>query len=129
MDFTTYPQFVVLRDRHETEGVHTVCLQVLAVGLTSMSDPTAGDHPKTDEHGTPIKADALRDNWLDQPKQDRLGSERPDYDACMTAHRSAAAAGSPGYRDPTTGLFVMTATYLRDRGWCCDRGCRHCPYD
>ncbi len=44
------------------------------------------------------------------------------------AHRRAQAAGEPGYLDPTTGLFVMTADYLRARGTCCDSGCRHCPY-
>jgi hypothetical protein len=26
------------------------------------------------------------------------------------------------------GLFVFTATFLRKRGYCCDSGCRHCPY-
>ena len=27
------------------------------------------------------------------------------------------------------GLVVMTAAYLLKRGYCCGRGCRHCPYD
>ena len=44
------------------------------------------------------------------------------------AHAAAVAAGEPGYPDPTTGLFVLTAAYLRDRGECCGQGCRHCPY-
>jgi Family of unknown function (DUF5522) len=26
------------------------------------------------------------------------------------------------------GLMVFTERYLRRRGYCCDRGCRHCPY-
>lgn len=26
------------------------------------------------------------------------------------------------------GLMVFTAQYLRDRGYCCTSGCRHCPY-
>ena len=26
------------------------------------------------------------------------------------------------------GLFVLTAAYLRERGYCCTNGCRHCPY-
>lgn len=25
-------------------------------------------------------------------------------------------------------LFVFTANFLRKRGYCCDSGCRHCPY-
>jgi len=38
------------------------------------------------------------------------------------------ARGDPGYADPDTGLFVLTAAYLADRGRCCHSGCRHCPY-
>jgi hypothetical protein len=26
------------------------------------------------------------------------------------------------------GLMVLTEAYLRRRGFCCDCGCRHCPY-
>lgn len=26
------------------------------------------------------------------------------------------------------GLFVFTEKYLRERGYCCKSGCRHCPY-
>ena len=26
------------------------------------------------------------------------------------------------------GFMVFTAQYLRDRGYCCESGCRHCPY-
>jgi hypothetical protein len=26
------------------------------------------------------------------------------------------------------GFMVFTAQYLRDRGYCCTSGCRHCPY-
>jgi Family of unknown function (DUF5522) len=26
------------------------------------------------------------------------------------------------------GLFVFTANYLKERGYCCTSGCRHCPY-
>ncbi len=26
------------------------------------------------------------------------------------------------------GLYVFTAYYLRQRGYCCQSGCRHCPY-
>lgn len=27
------------------------------------------------------------------------------------------------------GLMVLTRRYLVNRGYCCDSGCRHCPYD
>lgn len=36
--------------------------------------------------------------------------------------------GTFGYKDPATGLLVFTAGYLWERGYCCDTGCRHCPY-
>jgi Family of unknown function (DUF5522) len=26
------------------------------------------------------------------------------------------------------GLYVFTEKYLKKRGYCCDSGCRHCPY-
>lgn len=72
---------------------------------------------------------ALRPDWLERPRPDRFTPDRPDHAACLAAHRRAVEAGSPGYVDPSLGLFVLTAAYLRDRGWCCDRGCRHCPYE
>ena len=26
------------------------------------------------------------------------------------------------------GLFVFTTAFLLKRGYCCESGCRHCPY-
>lgn len=26
------------------------------------------------------------------------------------------------------GLMVLTAQFLTKRGYCCENGCRHCPY-
>jgi len=26
------------------------------------------------------------------------------------------------------GLMVLTSHYLLRRGYCCEQGCRHCPY-
>ncbi len=26
------------------------------------------------------------------------------------------------------GLYVFTASYLEQRGFCCEANCRHCPY-
>ncbi|HLL66895.1 MAG TPA: DUF5522 domain-containing protein [Micromonosporaceae bacterium] len=48
--------------------------------------------------------------------------------AIVHAHAAAVDAGEAGYLDPETGLFVLTASFLADRGTCCGRGCRHCPY-
>ncbi len=46
----------------------------------------------------------------------------------MRAHDAAVRAGQGGYLDPSSGLFVMTASGLAERGYCCDNGCRHCPF-
>jgi hypothetical protein len=27
------------------------------------------------------------------------------------------------------GLMVLTREYLLRRGYCCENGCRHCPYE
>jgi hypothetical protein len=44
------------------------------------------------------------------------------------AHAASIAAGEDGYVDPSTGLWVFNMRYLEQRGFCCDNGCRHCPY-
>lgn len=54
--------------------------------------------------------------------------DAPQRDAVLARHAAAMAAGEPGYLDPVSGLFVLTAAHLASRGTCCDRGCRHCPY-
>ena len=43
-------------------------------------------------------------------------------------HDAAVAAGQKTYRDPATGYVVMTALFLKERGFCCGSGCRHCPW-
>lgn len=68
------------------------------------------------------------DRSIDHPHPDRLPAEHPLRDRILAAHRAAVDAGEPGYLDPGTGLFVLTATELAARGTCCDSGCRHCPY-
>jgi Family of unknown function (DUF5522) len=57
----------------------------------------------------------------------RLPLDHPDREAILAAHRAAVAANQPGYTDPTTGLYVLTASFLGERDTCCNRGCRHCP--
>jgi hypothetical protein len=59
----------------------------------------------------------------------RLDPGHPRYAEILAAHDEAVRAGQPGYLDPDTGLFVLTAAWLSDRGTCCASGCRHCPYD
>ncbi|RME28643.1 MAG: hypothetical protein D6798_01920 [Deltaproteobacteria bacterium] len=43
-------------------------------------------------------------------------------------HAAACRRRDTGYVDPDSGLLVLTAWYLRSRGYCCGTGCRHCPY-
>jgi hypothetical protein len=62
------------------------------------------------------------------PHPDRLPPQSPHHDKIIAAHEQALVAGQAGYTDPATGLFVMTAAHLWERGSCCDAGCRHCPY-
>ena len=70
----------------------------------------------------------VADRPLREPHPGRLPPDHPRREAVLAAHDDALEAGAPGYIDPDSGLFVLTAAYLRDRGYCCERGCRHCPY-
>lgn len=46
----------------------------------------------------------------------------------MSRHSRAVAAGQSCYVDPATRLSVFTASFHVARGYCCDSGCRHCPF-
>jgi hypothetical protein len=65
---------------------------------------------------------------LDEPHPSRLPLDHPRREEILGVHRAAMIRGDPGYIDPDTSLFVLTAAYLRDRLRCCESGCRHCPY-
>lgn len=65
---------------------------------------------------------------LDEPHPSRLPVDEPLRSAILAAHSAALAADEAGYLDPRSGLFVLTAAFLANRGTCCERGCRHCPY-
>ena len=65
---------------------------------------------------------------IDEPHPERLPATHPHRDVILAAHRAAVDAGEPGYLDPITGLYVLTAAELAARGSCCENGCRHCPY-
>jgi iron complex transport system substrate-binding protein len=43
-------------------------------------------------------------------------------------HAQACARRQPTYVDPISGYNVFTAAFLRQRGYCCGSGCRHCPW-
>ncbi|GAA4703268.1 DUF5522 domain-containing protein [Phytohabitans rumicis] len=65
---------------------------------------------------------------LREPHPSRLAPDHPYRKEIIAAHDAALASDEPGYLDPQTGLFVLTAAFLANRGTCCARGCRHCPY-
>ena len=65
---------------------------------------------------------------LTEPHPSRLALDHPRRAEILAAHAAALDGGQAGYLDPDTGLFVLTAGFLADRGTCCGRGCRHCPY-
>lgn len=75
-----------------------------------------------------VPDDDLADRPLTQPHADRLDPAQPRYEQIVAAHADAMSADQPGYVDPASGLLVMTAAYLAERGTCCNQGCRHCPY-
>ncbi len=70
----------------------------------------------------------LDERPLTEPALSRLPLSTPGREELLRAHAEAVAAGESMYVDPVTGLSVLTARFLADRGWCCGRGCRHCPY-
>jgi hypothetical protein len=41
---------------------------------------------------------------------------------------SKLVEGLDYYIDEQSGLFVLTAHFLLNRGSCCGNGCSHCPY-
>jgi hypothetical protein len=64
-----------------------------------------------------------------EPSAKRMPLDAPKRMERLAAHEAAMASGQDGYSDPVTGMFVMTAQALAAKGFCCDSGCRHCPYE
>lgn len=80
------------------------------------------------DDGLPARSTALAARPLTEPHPSRLPLDHPDRARILAVHAAALERGEPGYLDPATGLYVMTAAVHAERGWCCERGCRHCPY-
>ena len=72
--------------------------------------------------------DELAPRPLTVPAVDRLSPDDPDYRLIIEAHAEAIHTEADTYVDPRSGLTVLTAGYLARRGYCCESGCRHCPY-
>ena len=69
----------------------------------------------------------LRDDWA-TPHPNRLAPGHAHRDEIVRRHDEAIASNLPTYRDPVSGFSVFTAKFLADRRYCCESGCRHCPY-
>ena len=67
-------------------------------------------------------------NPVPRPHPSRCDPHRHDYDLIIAAHERAVTLNETSYRDPSTGLMVLTVATHLARGTCCDSGCRHCPY-
>jgi hypothetical protein len=65
---------------------------------------------------------------IPRPDPSRCDPTRDDYEDIIRAHELAVAEGRATYRDPSTGLQVLTVATHLARGTCCDSGCRHCPF-
>jgi hypothetical protein len=46
----------------------------------------------------------------------------------MSGFGKKAEMDSEDYYYSDQGYLVFTAKYLLKRGYCCQNGCRHCPY-
>jgi hypothetical protein len=71
---------------------------------------------------------ALRPDHVQVPLPKRYSPKHRSYEEGMARHAAAIAAGSVTYADPVTGFTVFTAVFLAERDYCCESGCRHCPY-
>lgn len=77
----------------------------------------------------PGRRATLRADFLHTPLKSRLPEDHPLRSGILELHLVAVRGLSPVYRDPKTGFSVFTAAFLAGRGYCCDSGCRHCPYE
>jgi hypothetical protein len=59
-------------------------------------------------------------------KQGNANNSNEDADS-STRQEAELQEGLDYYVE--NGLLVFTAAFLRKRGYCCESGCRHCPYD
>ena len=70
----------------------------------------------------------LRDGWRQVPHPRSLSAHHPKRAEILQRHDAALERSDPVYADPVSGFSVFTADFLASRGYCCESGCRHCPY-
>lgn len=71
----------------------------------------------------------VRVDGIAEPRPERLPPSARHREAILDAHADAVSRRSSTYRDPISHLSVFTAVFLADRGYCCESGCRHCPFE
>jgi hypothetical protein len=49
-------------------------------------------------------------------------------DSIKQLHEQSCREGKNSYKDPSTGFLVITEIGHLKRGYCCNNGCRHCPW-
>lgn len=91
-----------------------------------MGSPKLSDE---DQDGRVTHAWRCRPDGVRVPRPERLPPSVRHRDAILRAHDEAVIRRSSTYRDPISGLSVFTGQFLADRGYCCESGCRHCPYE
>jgi hypothetical protein len=77
---------------------------------------------------SPTLRDDGGDDWREVPHPRRLSEQHPHRVEILRRHGDALRRNDPVYADPVSGLSVFTADFLASRGYCCDSGCRHCPF-
>lgn len=70
----------------------------------------------------------MKENRTELYKISNLNKDFPNYDRIIKLHKESIEKDIDFYIDPKTRLNVMTSKYLLKRGYCCENGCRHCPY-
>lgn len=86
------------------------------------------DDWEPDVETTPVVNTAPLPDDVRVPHPRRLAPDHPRYDEILARHEDAIGRGKSLYRDPESGLYVMTAVHLWQRGYCCYSSCRHCPW-
>jgi len=66
------------------------------------------------------------DHISEKPMTIEADSTDPGFDS-ESASTAPLVEGRDYYLE--SGFIVFTAGYHLRRGYCCDSGCRHCPYD
>jgi len=46
----------------------------------------------------------------------------------LNSHNTSGGSGTEDYYYSPEGYIVFTEKYHLKRGFCCQSGCRHCPY-